>query len=175
MLASCDCCGWPSWRHWYGCVQATDSTVLQGGCMPCLMSPVFLLQAFHVAVRLLLFRASVTKWTLFGFAFSALTELVCYRALAQIAGAMTGIAHNRIVNIRKCTSILGASLPCSHSRHYCSAPLWSQRRLGIWRRRLGPRRHHGLLFRCDLPGHLRPNHHCAVQQVLAGVLDGGSP
>lgn len=41
--------------------------------------------AFHVAVRLLLFRASVTKWTLFGFVVSALIELVCYRALSQMA------------------------------------------------------------------------------------------
>ena len=43
-------------------------------------------QAFHIALRLLLFRASVTKWTLFGFVLSALVQLVCYRALAQIAG-----------------------------------------------------------------------------------------
>ena len=43
-------------------------------------------QAFHITVRLLLFRASVTKWTLVGFAFSALIQLFCYRALAAIAG-----------------------------------------------------------------------------------------
>lgn len=45
-----------------------------------------LAQILHVAVRLVLFRSSVGKWSIMGFLVTALIELVCYRALAQIAG-----------------------------------------------------------------------------------------
>ena len=42
--------------------------------------------AVHVVVRLILYRSSVSKRTIFGFLATGLIEAFCYRALAQLAG-----------------------------------------------------------------------------------------
>lgn len=46
------------------------------------------LQILHVVIRLVLRRSSAGNWTMMGFLLTMLIELVCYRALAQIAGAI---------------------------------------------------------------------------------------
>jgi hypothetical protein len=84
MAASCGCCESLFWQHWYICIPELKQ--YQRSVEHCEPTDILPVQAFHIALRLLLFRASVTKWTLFGFALSALVELVCYTALAQIAG-----------------------------------------------------------------------------------------